>query len=60
MTFRNILIRAKPEDETAKLMLLDQHKPMLIKGSILDGQFNEDLNQEQCLVLLKCINQFII
>ena len=59
MTFRDVLIRAKLGDETAKLMLLEQYKPMLIKGAILNGRFNEDLYQEQCLVLLKCINQFI-
>lgn len=60
MTFRDILIRAKVGDETAKLMLLEQYKPMLIKGSILNGRFDEDLYQEQCLVLMKAINQFII
>ena len=60
MTFRDILIRAKLGDETAKLMLLEQYKPMLIKGSILHGRFDEDLYQEQCLVLMKAINQFII
>ena len=60
MTFRDILIRAKLGDETAKMMLLEQDKPMLFKGSILNGRFDEDLYQEQCLVLMKAINQFII
>ena len=60
MTFRDILIRAKLGDETAKLEILEKYKPMLIKNSILNGRFNEDLYQEQCLVLMKCINQFII
>ena len=60
MTFRDILIRAKLGDETAKMMLLEQYKPMLIKGSILHGRFDEDLYQEQCLVLMKAINQFVI
>lgn len=60
MTFQDILIRAKLGDETAKLMLLEQYKPMLIKGSIINGKFKEDLYQELCLVLLVCINQFII
>lgn len=60
MNFRDILIRAKLGDETAKLILLEQYKPMLIKGSILNGRFDEDLYQEQCLVLLKCINRFAI
>ena len=60
MTFRDTLIRAKLGDETAKLEMLEKYKPMLIKNSILNGRFNEDLYQEQCLVLMKCINQFII
>ena len=60
MSFRDILIRAKLGDENAKLMLLEKYKPMLIKGSIINGRFDEDLYQEQCLVLMKAINQFII
>lgn len=60
MTFQDILIRAKLGDENAKLMLLEKYKPMLIKGSIINGQFDEDLYQEQCLLLMKCINQFVI
>lgn len=60
MTFREILIRAKLGDELAKLEILEKYKPMLIKNSILNGRFNEDLYQEQCLVLMKCINQFIM
>ena len=60
MTFQDILIRAKLGDENAKLMLLEKYKPMLIKGSIINGCFDEDLYQERCLVLMKAINQFII
>lgn len=60
MNFQEILLKAKQEDEAAKLMLLERYKPMLVKGSILNGRFDEDLYQEQCLVLMKCINRFII
>lgn len=60
MSFRDILLRAKLGDETAKVMLLEQYKPMLIKYSIVNGQFNEDLYQEQCMILMKCINLFVI
>lgn len=60
MNFREILLKAKRGDEAAKLMLLERYKLMLIRGSILNGRFDEDLYQEQCLVLIKCINQFII
>ena len=60
MTFQDILIRAKLGDENAKLMLLEKYKPMLIKGSIINGRFDEDLYQEQCFVLMKCIGKFEI
>ena len=60
MIFQDILIRAKLGDENAKLMLLEKYKPMLIKGSIINGRFDEDLYQEQCLVLMKCIEKFEI
>ena len=58
MSFRDILLRAKLGDETAKTMLLERYKPMLIKGSIINGRFDEDLYQEQCMVLMTCINLF--
>lgn len=58
MGFRDILLRAKLGDESAQLMLLEQYKPLLIKYSIINGQFNEDLYQEQCMILMKCINLF--
>lgn len=60
MSFRDILLQAKLGDETAKMMILERYKPMLIKGSIINGRFDEDLYQEQCLVLMKCINLFNI
>lgn len=60
MSFRDILLRAKLGDETAKVMLLERYKPMLIKGSIINCRFDEDLYQEQCMVLMKCINLFNI
>ena len=40
--------------------MLATPKLMLIKCFIINGRFDEDLYQEQCLVLMKAINQFII
>lgn len=60
MSFREMLLRAKTGDEKAKLELLEKYKPLLIKNSILNGYFDEDLYQEQCLVLMRCINLFHI
>ena len=60
MSFREMLLRAKAGDEKAKLDLLEKYKPLLIKNSILNGYFDEDLYQELCLVLIRCINLFDI
>lgn len=60
MSFQEMLLRAKAGDEKAKLDLMEKYKPLLIKNSILNGQFSEDLYQEQCLVLMRCINLFAI
>lgn len=60
MSFREMLLRAKAGDEKAKLNLLEKYKPLLIKNAILNGFFDEDLYQEQCLILMRCINLFII
>ena len=60
MSFYDTLLKAKLGDEDAKEILLEQYKPMLIKASIINGRFDEDLFQEQCIVLMKCIYQFMI
>ena len=60
MSFREMLLRAKAGDEKAKLDLLEKYKPLLIKNAILNGFFDEDLYQEQCLVLMRCIDLFSI
>ena len=58
MTFKEILSAAKSGSEEAFECLLDMYRSLLMKGSIIDGIFNEDLFQEQCIVLIKCIHSF--
>lgn len=60
MRFQDILLRAKLGDKTAKVMLLEQYKPMLIEGFIINGHFDEALYQEQCSVLMKCIKLYVV
>lgn len=60
MNFEELLLRARAGDEHAVTGILELYKPLLIKASVLDGSFDEDLYQELCIVLLKCINQFRI
>lgn len=60
MNFKELLLQAKQGDEEAINELLEMYRPLLIKGAILDGHFDEDLYQEQCITLLRCIDMFMI
>lgn len=58
MSFKEILLRAKAGEESAVIALLEMYKPLLVKGAIIGGRFDEDLYQELCITLLKCIKLF--
>lgn len=60
MNFKKLLIRAKDGDKDAKEAVLALYRPLLIKESVMDGTFDEDLYQELCITLLHCIRKFII
>lgn len=60
MNFEESLLQARAGDETAMTDILGLYKPLLIKASVLEGSFDEDLYQELCIILLKCIKQFRI
>lgn len=60
MSFQELLIRAKLGDEIAVVRILEMYRPMLLKASIINGILDEDLYQEECLVLIKCIKLFVI
>uniref|UniRef100_UPI00351FE8AA helix-turn-helix domain-containing protein n=1 Tax=Enterocloster clostridioformis TaxID=1531 RepID=UPI00351FE8AA len=58
MNFEELLLQARAVEERAVIGILELYKPLLIKASILNGSFDEDLYQELCITLLKCIKQF--
>ena len=58
MRFKNLLLQAKTGDEKAFDELLIMYRPLLLKESIVDGIFDEDLYQELCIVFLRCIKRF--
>ena len=60
MKFEELLICAKIGDDVARSKLLEMYRPMLLKASIISGSLDEDLFQEECIVLMKCIEQFVI
>lgn len=58
MNFKDLLLQAKAGDDKALTGLLMMYRPLLLKESIVDGIFDEDLFQELCIVFLKCIRKF--
>ena len=57
MNFKELMLLAK-ENERAAGEILIMYRPLLLKESIVDGIFDEDLYQELCLTLLSCIQMF--
>lgn len=53
-----MLLEAKDGNEPAVIALLEMYKPLLVKYAIINSRFDEDLYQELCIILLKCIAQF--
>ena len=60
MSFCDILISAKYGEETAMEELLNMYKPMLVKYAIINGVFDEDLYQELCIIVVKCVRLYRI
>lgn len=58
MNFKELLLQAKAGRETAMISILEMYKPLLIKNSIINGNFDEDLYQELCVILVRCIHTF--
>ena len=60
MNFKELLLRAQAEDQQAKEKLLLLYQPLLMKESVVNGLFDEDVYQELCVTLLTCIRRFQI
>lgn len=58
MNFEELLFLAKAEDEAAILQILEMYRPLLIKNSLVNGKFDEDLYQELQIEVLKCIRSY--
>lgn len=58
MNFKELLVSAKKGREEEVVSILEMYKPLLIKNSIINGRFDEDLYQELCVTLLSCIHSF--
>ena len=60
MSFSELLFMAKKGSADATAEILEMYKPLLMKNAVLSGSFDEDLYQELCITLLKCIVYFKI
>lgn len=60
MNFEELLTQAKCGSKTALDEILTRYRPLLVKESICNGFFDEDLYQELCIILLNCIRNFRI
>lgn len=60
MNFMELLFQAKAGDEIAITNLFQMYKPLLVRNSIIGENYDEDLYQELCITLLKCIRLFVI
>lgn len=58
MNFKEVLLQAKSGEQRAAATVLELYKPLLVKESIIDGVYDEDLYQELCMTLLHCIRVF--
>lgn len=58
MNFKDMLLSAKGGDVSAAAQLLLMYQPLLIKQAIVNGILDEDLYQELCITLLRCIERF--
>ena len=58
MNFEEGLFRAQMGDQEAILQILEMFRPLLIKNSLINGRFDEDLYQELRIEVLKCIRNY--
>lgn len=58
MNLKNFLLQAKDGSKEAEENILMLYRPLLLKESIWGGVFDEDLYQELCITLIKCIHIF--
>jgi len=60
MNFMELLTRAKESDAQALTEIAAMYRPLLIKESIVNGVFDEDLYQEQWLTFINCVRKIRI
>lgn len=60
MSFELLLRQAQKGDKEAQEEIFQMYRPLLIKYSMDNNVFDEDLYQELSATLMNCIGKFII
>lgn len=60
MNFEMLLRQAQKGDKEAQEEILRMYRPLLIKNSMDNNVFDEDLYQELSVTLINCIKKFVI
>lgn len=60
MSFELLLQQAKKGDKEAQEEIFWMYRPLLIKNSMHNNIFDEDLYQELSATLMNCIMKFVI
>lgn len=60
MTFEELLLQAKEGNARAREEIFRMYRPLLVKNSMDNNIFDEDLFQELSAILLQCIKKFSI
>lgn len=60
MKFVESFLKARQGDKGATEAIFRMYRPLLIKRSVINGVFDEDLYQELSITLLRCIRKFPI
>ena len=59
MNFKELLLDARLHTASQE-KILGMYAPLLYRAAMIDGQYDEDLYQELCLILIRCIQTFEI
>lgn len=60
MNFEMLLRQAQKGDKEAQEEIFRMYRPLLIKNSMDNNVFDEDLYQELSATLMNCIRKFVI
>ena len=60
MEFKGLLLAAKSGNEAAITEICRLYRPLLMKNSMIEGVFDEDLYQELLITLTVCIKHFCL